>query len=45
MEPAHDGSGAMKKRCTATSVVDDKAMQRQLDNINQNYQNKVNGNP
>ncbi len=45
MEPANDGSGAMKKRCTTSSVVDEKAMQRQLDNVNQNYQNKVNGNP
>jgi hypothetical protein len=43
--PARDSSGTMRKTCTTTSVVDDKALQRQLNNIDQDYKNKKSSNP
>jgi hypothetical protein len=39
------GTNQMKQRCTTMTVVDDKAMQRQLGNVDQNYQEKKNANP
>jgi hypothetical protein len=37
--------GQTKQSCTASSSVDEKALQRQLGNVDQNYQNKRSANP
>jgi hypothetical protein len=45
MVPVPGGNGPVKQSCTTTSTVDDKALERQLGNVDQNYQNKKNANP